>query len=285
MSEEVEYIEDEDILEDDAEQGDNQEVEDDRDSLARTQGWRPLSEFNGDPDLWVDAKTFIERGEKNAPMQRERNRKLAETVETMRNENLEIKRQLELQAKMNKRMLERAEKDAYDKLIQEQKAAMDLDEDEREKAFDDIEKRKSELPKQFAVEEDAPAKQVTNHPAIEKFENNNKWFSDNNIMRAAAIELHKTIAAQNPNLPLESQLKMVKDGIVSEFPHKFSNVKRNQQKVNTGGKPQGNSKKAKGWDDIPENDRKIGERSIKYSGGSKEKWAEEYWKLTTEVKD
>ena len=31
---------------------------------ARQEGWRPQEEWNGDPEKWVDAQTFVERGEK-----------------------------------------------------------------------------------------------------------------------------------------------------------------------------------------------------------------------------
>ena len=31
---------------------------------ARQEGWRPQEDWKGDPEQWVDAKTFVERGEK-----------------------------------------------------------------------------------------------------------------------------------------------------------------------------------------------------------------------------
>ena len=33
---------------------------------AQQEGWRPKEEWQGNPEQWVDAKTFVERGEKIA---------------------------------------------------------------------------------------------------------------------------------------------------------------------------------------------------------------------------
>ena len=90
MSNEKEFIEDENLNEN--QEAESSEQSESNDDVARAQGWRPFSEFKGDPDDWVDAKAFLEKGERNAPMMRERNRKLASTVERQQQELAELKR-------------------------------------------------------------------------------------------------------------------------------------------------------------------------------------------------
>ena len=37
-------------------------------TAAREMGWRPLAEFRGDAEKWVDAETFVSRGEHYLPI-------------------------------------------------------------------------------------------------------------------------------------------------------------------------------------------------------------------------
>lgn len=51
---------------------------------ARGLGWVPEAEFRGDKAKWVDAPTFVQRGEEIMPILRENNRRLEGEVETLR---------------------------------------------------------------------------------------------------------------------------------------------------------------------------------------------------------
>ena len=51
---------------------------------AREMGWRPKEEFRGDTAKWVDAETFVSRGENFIPI-------LRADREKLRGENAEIK--------------------------------------------------------------------------------------------------------------------------------------------------------------------------------------------------
>lgn len=47
---------------------------------ARTLGWVPAEEFKGDPNRWVDAETFVERGHTVMPILRKNNERLESLV-------------------------------------------------------------------------------------------------------------------------------------------------------------------------------------------------------------
>lgn len=53
---------------------------------ARTLGWVPREEFRGDPDHWIDAKTFVERGRQVLPILQANNRRLLEQLNATRSE-------------------------------------------------------------------------------------------------------------------------------------------------------------------------------------------------------
>ena len=245
-------------------------------SEARAQGWRPLSEFKGDPDDWVDAKSFLERGERNAPMMRERNRKLASMVERQMQELADMKRAQEIQAKMQDKLFARAREEALEKIREEQKLAVENGDVAK---YEAAEAKRSKIADDFKPVVEQP-QQHTKPTEIQRFEDENDWYHDDIVMQGAANALHAKIIRENPTMPLSRQLAKVKEGIVARFPDKFENPKRSNQGANPGGKPKTPVKKVKGWDDIPQKDREWAEKSVRRSGVSKESWAKDYWDLS-----
>lgn len=51
---------------------------------AREMGWKPKEEFELDPARWVDAETYVKRGEDILPVLRANNRRLSEDVVSLR---------------------------------------------------------------------------------------------------------------------------------------------------------------------------------------------------------
>ncbi|MDX2059930.1 MAG: hypothetical protein SFV24_19125 [Gemmatimonadales bacterium] len=51
---------------------------------ARDLGWLPKEEFRGDPDRWIDAETFVKRGEELMPLLKANNRKLLDEVQSLK---------------------------------------------------------------------------------------------------------------------------------------------------------------------------------------------------------
>lgn len=61
---------------------------------ARSMGWRPQEEWKSDPDKWVDAKEFVERGEQILPILRANNRDLRDNVLTLKQQNDKLAQEL-----------------------------------------------------------------------------------------------------------------------------------------------------------------------------------------------
>lgn len=64
-------------------------------SSAREMGWVPQEEWKDDPDRWVDAKTFVERGEQILPILQANNRRLKKDLLTRDRELDSLKQSLE----------------------------------------------------------------------------------------------------------------------------------------------------------------------------------------------
>jgi hypothetical protein len=64
-------------------------------SDARAMGWRPLEEFKGDPEKFVDAKTFVERGQTYLPLLKADNKRLSGDLLRLQTEVSALKEMLE----------------------------------------------------------------------------------------------------------------------------------------------------------------------------------------------
>lgn len=58
---------------------------------AKNIGWAPKDVYKGDPDKWVDAHTFLERGQHVMPILRKNNEKLQRDIGTVREENARLR--------------------------------------------------------------------------------------------------------------------------------------------------------------------------------------------------
>ena len=61
---------------------------------ARAEGWRPKEEFSGDASRWVDAETYLKRGEELLPILRANDSKHRAEISGLRVEVLSLKEQL-----------------------------------------------------------------------------------------------------------------------------------------------------------------------------------------------
>jgi hypothetical protein len=112
------------------EQTEHQQTDDrDYETEARRTGWRPKTDYQGVPDKWIDAKSWVERGETYIPFIRAENHSLKTQIEARDSKLTELDRQLKLA----------------------NKAISELKEMTTEQAVNGLEERKSELIEQIAA--------------------------------------------------------------------------------------------------------------------------------------
>lgn len=215
---------------------------------AKRMGWRPQEEYNGPSGRWVDAKTFVERGETELPILRERFRKLDDRLaatereltgarSTISEAHTKIKEQSEVLVEL--RDLSRtAETRAY------QRAQVELTERERKAVaeadtatYDRIQAERRQLdegrPAPVAPKRAEPVPPPA-APAISQAETQvisgwiaeNPWYNADPEMNAVATSLHGTFKQQSPAESLVDNLARVKERVVQLYPEKFGNPRR-----------------------------------------------------------
>lgn len=177
---------------------------------AMEMGWRPMSEFNGDEDDFIDAKEFVRR------------KPLFDKIERTGSELKQVKRALDALKTHYTTVHETAYKEALANLKQARKQAITDSDGER---FDQIDQQIKEVEaaaeKVKQVAQDEPVQEAPVNPKFVEWANRNPWYTSVDYMRAYAdkrgVELH-----QQGLTPLEV-LKKVEEDVRKEFPHKFRN--------------------------------------------------------------
>ncbi len=230
MNDQVEVIED-----------DNDEVTEDFnpvESKAMEGGWRPEGEWEGDPDSWVDAKTFNMRGElmdriKSQTSQlKGQDKKLAKLENAMQN-----------LAEHNKKVDELAYKKALTDLKDLKRNAHEMSDYEQVVEIDDkIAELKDTQKEDIAVDE--PQTNEPN-PEIVSWIETNDWYKTDTVLRGAADAIADELYNQNKGSDVGAILDMVTDRMKKEFPHKFGGASKTpSHTVNEPGKANTKAKSA-----------------------------------------
>lgn len=203
---------------------------------ARRMGWRPLEEYNGDKARWVDAKTFVERGENELPILRERNRALdrrlantERTVEETSNRLKETTQVLTEVREMARAAEERGYATARRELAERERKAVaeaqveEYDRIQRERAALDAERPKITSTPPKEPEARPP---VTTNPAIDAWIADNPWFNSDPVLNSVAIAFDASLQRDAPHLGMSERLDEVKKQVMTRFPEKFNNPRR-----------------------------------------------------------
>lgn len=274
MSEEIE-----DIIDDgqESEAVENTEEERDYEAEAIRQGWRPPSELK-DPKKGVDARTFVERGEEFAPFikakAKEQEAKLAEYDRKFAEQEAAIERS----NRLSERMLEKAKQDALEQNARERKTAWEQGDDAKYEALD---KKRDTIADEFKVEPVKKAEAFTPDPHVSRFQQDNPWYGQDLILTNTANSLDASLIQTGRFNSVEARHAEVKRQIVEAFPHKFENPNRTKPNALGGGRNPAKTSTKKGWDAMPEADKKMAAGFLR-GGKSKDDYATEYWKMIKE---
>lgn len=253
---------------------------------ARAQGWRPEAEFKGE-GKWVDAATFVERGNKFK-------KNLEREVESLKAEVAEGKKTREAFAKFHKEAMERKEKEldtAIRKAKLDRSEAIRNGEDSTALELDDrIDVLKDEKAKlkeapvaQESAEATAAAKEASEQAALQEWvEDGNEWFRDNHKLRAYAMAIGQEMRAAGDKSKDRKFLDKIRAQMEDEMPEAFGKGKavgnplRNRAasgEVGSGGAttPQGRSER-----DLPADDRALMQKFVKDGLLTKEQFLKDY---------
>lgn len=173
---------------------------------ARDMGWRPQEEWKGNPDKWVDAQEFVERGEQILPILRANNRRLNDDLLTMRQNNDRLSQELDATRSIVKNLEKHFNESTARQLSEQRKA---LKAELREAVEDrDVDREldvREQLDQLSAAEREAKAKQEENKdklktnppnngktdpeidPDFDAWKQENPWFGEDRKRTKAVI--------------------------------------------------------------------------------------------------
>lgn len=238
---------------------------------AREMGWRPKEEFKGDPDKWVEAETFVKRGEEILPILRANSKKLEAANADLKAQMAEMKKTFgefkQYHSQTEKRVYERAMKDLEARQA-EAVEANDL------KAVREITREMTDLSKDVRTDDKGSDLKQTQEAAFAVWVQDNAWFKTDPALRGAAVAIADELASDGLTDP-EKQMAEVSKRIRAEFPGKFENERRKAPAAVEGASPP--RKAGKGWSDLPPEARATAERWVKQGLVSKEQYVRDYF--------
>lgn len=175
---------------------------------ARDMGWRPKDEFKGDEAKWVDAKTFVERGEHVLPIVKATNARLRQDLASTNARLEEVSAALEASKESTdaleryhqedvKQKVEKARAELKTQLVAAKKAG---DVESEVNLTDELTRlntaeisTEEELPKK-TVTPDAP-RDYTKDPIFIAWKEDNPWFGTDRAKTAIATDVSAQLRA------------------------------------------------------------------------------------------
>lgn len=215
---------------------------------ARQYGWKPEDEYEGDPDGWVSAKVFNQRGE------------LFGKIKSLERQNDSMQKSFEEM----KRMLSKAQETEYKKALKsltEQKREA-IESGDADQTFE-IEKEIDNLKTDFEVSSKSENTPVTPQEFV-TWKEENDWYTTDDVMTIYADSVGMKYAQQNPNLPLKDVYEYVTSQIKAKFPEKFSTEggKKQMKESKVEGARASGSPTSKGKQKFTEKDLSDEQRTI-----------------------
>jgi len=263
---------------------------------AREMGWAPKEEFRGDPEKWIDAETFVKRGEELMPLLKANNKRLSDDLNAVRSELRETKDLLKASAEsiealkeFNSNIVRREAKEKQKELkeaLVEAKREGDVEKEveiteqlqEHTAALKDAEKKAGNgegKPKESSADD------YTQNPDWKAWVKENEWFSRDKRKTALALGIADDLKSNPETANLTG--KAFLDKVSEEVEKIFGGPRTGLDKVEGGGR--GTSKGGgKSFADLPEEARQACERQAERLVGpgrafkSTKEWRDHYAK-------
>lgn len=198
---------------------------------AAARGWRPQEEWEGEPDEWVDARTFVQKGELMDTIHAERKRanKLEKELGTVKSSVDEIRSHYE---KMAKAEVEKTLKE----LKAKRRDALRIDDhetvDEIEEQIEEIKTEKSRI--DSAKETNTPAPLP---PEVQSWLGDNPWADENSSTYDAELASEALALLQlevnRGGYAGKETLNKVKGKVERLYPEKFNSKTRTTTSIDS----------------------------------------------------
>lgn len=257
---------------------------------AADKGWTPKEDWDGDPEMWVDAGEFMRRGELM-----DRISEQTRHLKSSQSEIQALKEGLAVLTERNKKIAvqeyEKAMKDLKDQKAEalglgDTHKAVDIDE-----KIDELKEARKELDSDETknVPNNTQPNQQDIDPYVLEWENKNSWYTSDVIMKGAADALIMDYVNRNPSA--KGNPKQILDYVDEQMSEKFPSEDKSRNRPNgtidpdasgkaNANKSKGDNKAAKGKvRNLTPEQRKIAERFVAQGIMTLEEYAEQLGEL------
>lgn len=228
----------------------------DFESEARAEGWAPKDEWRGDPNKWIDAKTFVENGEKILPIVHAKNRKLTEQVQTLSERVDQLLATNQRYAEFSEKAIER-ERQEKAQLLKDLKAAKA----KAVKDGDDVAFSRAEAQIEQIEKSDTPQGQPSEEMLRQwnadyaKWKSDNEWYMSDPTLTALMDGFSDKVKREKPHLGGIKFLEECERLTREAMPDKFDNPKRGNATVESPS-PRKSGGGGRTFADLPEDAKK-----------------------------
>ena len=232
---------------------------------AIAMGWRPLEEWDGSEEDFIDAKEFVRR------------QPLFDKIAYQHKELKQLQQAFEAFKVHHSRVKENEYSRALETLKKARKEALASGETEQALAIEDKMDELKEQQEEFVQESSKQTQPTTPaqvNPAFTDWLRVNSWYQKDTAMTAYAdkigIELH------NKGYTNDEVLKMVSNEVKKEFKHKFTNPNRDRGSSVESGSRKVSKTNGEDTSGMSEDDVRMMNKIIRAGGITREDYLKEY---------
>ena len=241
-------------------------------------GWKPKDEWDGDPEDWVSAKQFNQRGELFS--------RISKLQHSLKNTEETTKKLIE----HNKKLYDAGYRKALSDLKSEKKEAIENGDTSRifqiDEQIDELKEQHVEAVREFEKEVKTATPDI--NPAFEQWVSNNNWYQSDKRLRAYADGVAQEIVDEARSKGVQPDfgklLAEVTKEIRTKFPERFQR-QRESGAVDSGGSRQAGTTKtsasSKGWNALPDDAKEIGMGFVRSGTFTKEDYAKQYFQINS----
>ena len=223
---------------------------------AEAMGWIPPSRFKGDPERFIDADTYVKRGEEVLPIVREQNKRLHSELDTLRRESAQTRQALEKAQKAIDQMEEVhsvATQKAVEKARQDLKSQLAAASEAGDhEGVAELTDRLTKMPTIAAAKPaaEAPASQsFTPPPDLAEWNAENPWFGTNKRKTSLALGIAQELRDAGETRQGRAFFDLVKEEVEKELAPAAPPV--DKVAGNRGGSEGGSSSARGGYASMP----------------------------------
>lgn len=229
---------------------------------ASKMGWVPQERFRGDPERWVDAKTFVDKGREVLPIVKAELRKTREELADIKKAAAEWQRMSE--ADTERKVNEWKAK--FDEAIRDKSAALTQGDGDK---FVEAEARQKEL--EASRPQPKTEEQPKVDPAFAEWRSENEWYGTDRKKTLKANLLGADLSADQPDGTPGLRGRALYDAVVERLAEEErASTGTTRQSAQRGGRPAASTKGAKTYENLLPEYREACDRFVKSMGIKKE---------------